>query len=93
MNTAQDQYSFPPDNLVSNFLDGEDLVNDDDETMSRFYDNFLARASKNAMRPSYNRENDETLFDDLLRRQFRTDDYPIWKIHCKVRRKTNKTNI
>lgn len=68
-------------------MDGEDLVNNDDETMAQFYDNLLARASKNAMRPSNNRENDETLFDDLLRRQIRTDDYPIWKIHCKVRRK------
>jgi hypothetical protein len=88
-------HTFPPDNLVSKFLDGKDLNDDDDdETMSHFYDNLLARASKNAVRPSNNRENDETLFDDLLRRQIRTDDYPIWKIQCKVRqKKKNKTNI
>ena len=87
-NTAQDRYSFPPDNFVSNFLDGEDLVDDDvDQAIAQFYDNLLARASKKTTRPSYNRENDETLFDDLLRCQIRTDDYPIWRIRCKVRPK------
>ena len=84
---AIDQYPFPSDNRVTNFLDGDEFDNDDDEeTISRFYDNLLARASKNANRPSYNRKNDETIFDELIRCQFRTDDYPLWKIRCKVRR-------
>ena len=80
---AIDQYPFPSDNLITNLLDGDEL-DDDEETISRFYNNILASASKNANRPSYNQTNDKTIFDELIRRQFRTDDYPLWKIRCKV---------
>ena len=65
-------------------LADDDLADDDEEIMSQFYNSLLDRASKNATRPSYNLNNDESLFNDLLRRQIRTDDYPIWKIRCKV---------
>lgn len=83
-NTAEDRYSFPPDIHTSNFLDGEDLVDNEDRTMSQFYNNLLTRASKNATRPLYNQENDESLFEDLLRRQFRADNILYGKLKLVV---------
>ena len=77
---------FPPDNLTSRFLDARDLFEDEDETEERFYDDLLARASKNAKTTSYRQHSEEFSLDDMLPRQIEFDDYPLWRIKCRVRR-------
>ena len=68
------------------FLDGRDLFEDEDEIEEQFYDDLLARASKNAKTTSYRQHTEKFPLDDMLPRQIRFDDYPIWKIKCRLRR-------
>ena len=83
-NVADEQYAFPSDNPVSRFSNNEELNDEEYEKLSRYYENLLERASNNADRPSTFQEDDESVVEDILRRHIRTDDYPIWKISCKV---------
>lgn len=78
-------HAFPSDNLASRFLDDQNLFENEDEIENQFYNDLLARASKNANRPSYRQQHEESLLDSMLLHTIRNDDYPIWKIKCKVR--------
>jgi hypothetical protein len=69
--------------------DRNQIFEDEDELEDRFYDGLLARASKNAKENSYSQQAEDSLLDDMLLRQIRFDDYPIWKIKCRVRQPLN----
>ena len=84
MTDTENPHIFPPDKLTSRFLDDEDLFKDKDEIENQFYNNLLARASKSAKTASYYQRTEESSLDDMLLCQVRFDDYPIWKIKCRV---------
>ena len=83
-NVADEQYAFPSDNRVSRFSNNEELNDEEHERLSQYYENLLKRATDNAARSSSFQEDDDSVVENMLRRHIRTDDYPIWKINCKV---------
>lgn len=67
-------------------MDDQSLFENEDEIENQFYNDLLARASKNANTTSYRQQDEESLLDSMLPHRITIDDYPIWKIKCKVRR-------
>ena len=83
-NVADKRYAFPSDNPISGLSNDDELTDEAYEKLAQYYDDLLKRATDNAARPSTYQEDDESVVENIMRRHIRTDDYPIWKIGCKV---------